>query len=87
MAAINNPIEIKISVDEIKQDLLAYLQHVEAGKTLVILKDSRPIAEIRPIVSTTKPLRPLGFCAGDFVVPDDFDAPLPENIMREFEGK
>ena len=30
--------------------------------------------------------RPHGLAAGQFVVPDDFDAPLPEEILREFEG-
>jgi len=29
--------------------------------------------------------RPAGLCAGDFTVPDDFDAPLPEEILRSFE--
>ena len=32
-------------------------------------------------------LRPYGLCAGEFTVPDDFDAPLPESIIMEFEGK
>lgn len=34
-----------------------------------------------------KQLRPFGLCAGDFVVPDDFDAPLPEDVLNAFEGK
>ncbi len=29
--------------------------------------------------------RPAGLCAGDFTVPDDFDAPLPEEILQSFE--
>ena len=32
-------------------------------------------------------LRPFGLCAGEFTVPDDFDHPLPEHILKEFEGK
>ncbi len=31
--------------------------------------------------------RPIGLCAGEFVVPDDFDAPLPHDILELFEGK
>jgi hypothetical protein len=31
--------------------------------------------------------RPFGLCKGDFHVPDDFDAPLPEYIIKEFEGQ
>jgi hypothetical protein len=30
--------------------------------------------------------RPFGLCAGKFVVPTDFDAPLPEDVVRGFEG-
>ncbi len=29
--------------------------------------------------------RPFGLGKGDFVVPDDFDAPLPEEIIASFE--
>ncbi len=29
-------------------------------------------------------LRAFGLCAGDFEVPDDFDAPLPEETLRLF---
>ncbi len=43
-------------------------------------------AELRPI-SSSKQLRPFGLCAGEFTVPDDFDAPLPEEILSAFEGK
>lgn len=30
-------------------------------------------------------LRPYGLCQGDFVVPDDFNDPLPEEILEMFE--
>jgi hypothetical protein len=49
-------------------------------------------AEFKVIVSlpdeevVTSP-RPFGLCKGEFSVPDDFDAPLPENIIKEFEGR
>lgn len=33
-------------------------------------------------VSDSKTLRPFGLCAEEFTVPDDFDAPLPEAMMR-----
>jgi hypothetical protein len=31
-------------------------------------------------------LRPFGLCAGQFTVPADFDRPLPEGILKAFEG-
>jgi hypothetical protein len=45
------------------------------------------IAELKPIAPSSKQLRPFGLCAGEFTVPDDFDAPLPEEILNAFEGK
>lgn len=30
--------------------------------------------------------RPSGLAKGQFVVPDDFDAPLPEDVLAEFEN-
>lgn len=36
---------------------------------------------------TDQPLRPFGLCAGEFTVPDDFDDPLPEEILKGFEGR
>jgi hypothetical protein len=35
---------------------------------------------------TTQP-RPIGLAKGRFSVPDDFNAPLPEEVVRMYEGK
>lgn len=43
--------------------------------------------ETRPTTSSGKQLRPFGLCTGEFIVPDDFDVPLPEEILSAFEGK
>ncbi len=77
---------VQVTLDEITHDPQTYLDLVEAGQTLVILKAGKPVAEVKPIVSRVKTPRPFGLCAGEFTVPDDFDAPLPEAIIKEFEG-
>jgi antitoxin (DNA-binding transcriptional repressor) of toxin-antitoxin stability system len=53
-----------VSVEDVQRDLSAYLQRVEAGETLVIVQAGRPVAEMKPIVSGAKALRPFGLCAG-----------------------
>jgi antitoxin (DNA-binding transcriptional repressor) of toxin-antitoxin stability system len=53
-------------------------------KTFVIIQFDKPIAELRPIAPSSKQLRPFGLCAGDFTVPDDFNAPLPEEILSAY---
>ena len=77
----------QVSVEEIQQDLSAYLQRVEAGETIIIIRAGKPVAEVKPLISRTESLRPFGLCAGEFTVPDDFDAPLLEDIVKAFEGK
>lgn len=77
---------LNVTIDEIQRDPLKYLHQVEAGETLVIVRSEKPIAELRPIASS-KQLRPFGLCAGEFVVPDDFDTPLSDDILSSFEGK
>jgi antitoxin (DNA-binding transcriptional repressor) of toxin-antitoxin stability system len=77
-----------IQIDEIQRDVLGYLRRVQSGETLIILEADTPIAEIKPVTtSQTQKLRPFGLCAGEFRVPDDFDEPLPEEIIKEFYGK
>jgi antitoxin (DNA-binding transcriptional repressor) of toxin-antitoxin stability system len=78
---------LNVTVEEMQCDPLKYLQQVEAGETLVIVRFDKPIAELKPITSSSKQLRPFGLCAGEFTVPDDFDDPLPEDILSAFEGK
>ena len=77
---------VQVSVEEIQQEFSAYLKRVEAGETLVIMRAGQPVAEVKPVVADAKTLRPFGLCAGEFVVPDDFDALLPEDLLNAFEG-
>lgn len=82
----------RISLDEIKRDLPAFLRRVETGETLLIVKAGKPVAELKPVPADTVTAnatgqRPYGLARGEFVVPDDFNDPLPENIIAEFEGR
>jgi antitoxin (DNA-binding transcriptional repressor) of toxin-antitoxin stability system len=77
----------RIRVEEVERDPRGYLRRVEAGETLLIVRADKPIAEVRPVEPECAVLRPYGLCAGEFTVPDDFDAPLPEEVLREFEGR
>jgi len=75
-----------ISIDEMQYDPLGCLRRVEEGETLVVLRDERPVAEIKPLPAMTPQPRPFGLCAGQFTVPDDFDHPLPDDLLDDFEG-
>jgi antitoxin (DNA-binding transcriptional repressor) of toxin-antitoxin stability system len=77
----------QVNLEDIQQDLSTYLQRVEAGETLVIIRAGKAVAEVKPVVPRVETLRPFGLCAGEFTVPEDFDAPLPEDILNAFEGQ
>lgn len=76
-----------ISIQDIQRDPLGCLRRVEEGETLVVLRDERPVAEIKPVSSGVTQPRPFGLCRGQFTVPGDFDQPLPDEILKEFEGR
>ena len=71
-----------ISIHEMQRDPLGWLRRVEAGETLVVLRDERPVAEIKPVPAPAVEPRPFGLCAGEFTVPADFDEPLPESVLK-----
>ncbi|NUM36459.1 MAG: type II toxin-antitoxin system Phd/YefM family antitoxin [Candidatus Brocadiae bacterium] len=75
-----------LNVEEIQQDFARCLERVQAGETIVILQCGKAVAEIKPVQSSVKQ-RPLGLCTGEFLVPVNFDEPLPDHIIQEFEGK
>lgn len=76
---------IQISIEEIVSDPQEFLARIEAGEPFVITRHGQPIAEVVPLVGAKKK-RPAGLCKGQFVVPDDFNDPLPDEILREFDG-
>lgn len=76
----------QITVDEMEKRLPVYLRRVEAGEAFVIVRAGQPLAEIKPIPGPAKSQRPFGLCVGEFVVPDDFDDPLPESTLLAFQG-
>lgn len=67
---------IRVSIEEIKDNLSAYLHRVEAGETLIIVRSDKAVAELRPVPQAPASSRPYGLCAGKFTVPDDFNEPL-----------
>jgi antitoxin (DNA-binding transcriptional repressor) of toxin-antitoxin stability system len=77
-----------ITINDLQRDLAALLDRVEAGEHIAVAREGRVIAEIRPLESASprQTLRPIGLAAGQFVVPEDFDAPLSEDVLRQFEG-
>lgn len=76
-----------ITVQDIERDPEAFVRRLEAGESLVVMRDESPVAEVRPLPARAAHLRPFGLCEGQFSVPSDFDHPLPDEVLNDFEGQ
>ena len=76
----------EVNVHEAKTNLSRLLARVEAGEEIVIARAGKPIARLVPIEAPKRRLE-LGFMRGRAWIADDFDAPLPPEIQRYFEGE
>ncbi len=73
-----------VSVREAKTHLSPLLQRIAAGEDVIITRSGQPVARLVPI-DETRPM--FGVDEGRFVVPDDFDEPLDDELLRAFEGR
>jgi prevent-host-death family protein len=72
-----------VNVHEAKTHLSRLLERVAAGEEVIIAKSGKPVARLVPVAAPGK--RPLGLDAGKGWIADDFDAPLPQELLDEFE--
>lgn len=77
---------IIVSIADIKAHLSDYINKAEAGEVIIVTRHNKPVVELRSIEQPESAPRPIGLCRGEFVVPEDFDAPLPEDVLRDFEA-
>ena len=73
-----------VNIHEAKTHLSRLLKRVAGGEEVVIAKAGKPIARLSPVAAPGK--RVLGLDKDQGFIADDFDAPLPEDILRDFEG-
>ncbi len=73
-----------VNVHEAKTHLSRLLEQALAGDDVIIMRSGRPLVRLVP-VDQAPARRVVGTGKGDFVVPDDFDEALPEDVLREFE--
>ena len=75
-----------INIHEAKTHLSRIVDEVAAGAEVVIAKAGRPVARIVPLEQLARPKR-FGLMKGRIKVPDDFNAPLPADVLEGFEGR
>lgn len=73
----------QVNIHEAKTHLSRLLARVAEGAEFVIAKAGRPVALLSPYRESTGE-RVLGRDRGLFEVPEDFDAPLPPEVLEDF---
>jgi len=76
---------IEVNIHEAKTHLSRLLARVAAGEEVVIAKAGKPLARLVPYRALSEPRKP-GLAAGLVDIADDFDAPLAEEALRDWEG-
>jgi prevent-host-death family protein len=77
---------VVVNIHAAKTQLSKLLDAAAAGEEVIIAKAGKPVAKLVPIDAAAPPRR-LGILDGKIHVPDDFDNPLPDEIIAEFEGR
>jgi prevent-host-death family protein len=74
-----------VSLYQAKTQLSRLVDRAAEGEEIVISKSGRPRARLVPL-EDTRTLRVPGRGKGKWRVGKDFDAPLPDAVIRDFEG-
>jgi prevent-host-death family protein len=77
--------ETVINIYEAKTNLSSLVDRAAAGEEIIIAKSGQPKAKLVPMGEAV--LRRPGGWEGRVRMSDDFDAPLPPDILDGFDGK
>lgn len=72
-----------VNMHEAKTHFSKLVDSVIKGNEVIIAMAGKPVAKLGPIEK--KPKRRFGALKGKIKIPKDFDAPLPDDILDEFE--
>jgi prevent-host-death family protein len=74
-----------VNIYDAKTQLSQLVDRAAAGEEIIIAKAGRPTARLVPLRAVHERRVP-GNWSGRVVIAPDFDAPLPETLVNEFEG-
>jgi len=77
-----------VSLYEAKTHLSDLVEQAAQGREIIIAKSGKPKARLVPLASAGRPrLRGYGAGKGKVWIAPDFDAPLPPELLRLFNGE
>ena len=75
-----------VNIHQAKTQLSKLVDAVMHGEEIIIAKAGKPAAKLVPI-TPVKPERTPGALKGKIKIAKDFNAPLPDDLLDQFEGK
>jgi prevent-host-death family protein len=75
---------MSVNIHEAKTHFSKLIERVLQGEEITIAKGGRPVARLVPVEST-KEHRSPGSARGQVKVAQDFDTPLPEELLQSFQ--
>jgi prevent-host-death family protein len=79
--------ETVVNVHEAKIHFSKLLERIADGEEIVITKGGLPVARLTGYVPTATTVREPGSMKGQIHMAEDFNAPLPEDLLAAFEGR
>ena len=76
-----------VNVHEAKTHLSRLLAQVAKGKEVIIARAGKPVARLVPIERPGTVADAFDLYKGQVWIAPDFDAPLPEDVLADFEGR
>jgi len=73
----------QVNIYEAKSKFSKLISRAIAGEEIIIAKSGKPVAKLVPFAKPPKD-RKAGSAKGKILVADDFDAPLPDEMLKEF---
>lgn len=74
---------MQLNVYEAKAQFSNCLAQAEAGQEVIIARGGKPVAIISAIKSAKRKVH-FGLLKNKIRITDDFDAPLPDEVLTEF---
>ncbi|MBI2967369.1 MAG: type II toxin-antitoxin system Phd/YefM family antitoxin [Bacteroidetes bacterium] len=74
-----------ITLNDFYRDIRKHIRYVLNGEEIIVATKKKPLLFIEPVNHAKH--RPFGLCKGEFIVPDNFNDILPDDIIAGFEGR
>lgn len=84
-AKVDAPLSMPVNIFQAKTQLSKLVEMAEHGQDVIIARAGKPVARLTRLEAPAKkPIR-FGALKGKIWIADDFDAPLPPEVLAEFE--